>query len=226
VIVNPRTYSHYSNDLSAELLNDLIKFSNAPSMYQNTMIGIGHFLGNILNTKVSPLSKCLVASTAEDADFLAKGVTDSLANSHETFTAVFWNNHYSIPGGSVAPIVHKYLQAGFEDADSLIVVKSIISGSCVVRTNILALIERLNLNKIYIVAPIMHTESENALRSEFPPDIFNLFDFVYLAEDNEKDEFGEIKPGIGGQIYQLLGMQDQPVKTGFVPEVVKQLVGI
>ena len=224
--INTRTYSRYSTDVSVKLLNNLIKFSNEPSVYKEIVIGIGHFLGDILNDKISPLSKCLIASTAEDADFLAKGVIDSLAFNHDTFTAVFWNNHYSIDGGSVAPIVHKYLQSGFEDADSLIVVKSIISGSCVVRTNILSLIERLNVKKIYIVAPVMHIKSEDSLRSEFPSEIFNLFDFIYLAEDSEKDKFGEIKPGIGGQIYQLLGMLDQPVKTGFVPNIVKQLVGM
>ena len=225
--INTRAYSRYARDVSIKSLHNLLSFTKEPSKYQDTMIEIGHFLGEVLNQKIPSSSNCLVASTAEDADFLSKGVIDSLGHSHNTFAAVFWNNHYAIPaGGSIAPIVHKFLQPGFEEADTLVIVKSVISGSCVVRTNILALIERLNVKKIYVVAPVMYAEAEGTLRSEFPSEISDLFEFVYLAQDSDRDETGEVKPGIGGQIYQLLGMKDQPARTGFVPKLVKQLAAI
>jgi hypothetical protein len=224
--INNRAYSRYANEVAIEALNNLLRFTSAPSEYRETMTNIGHYLGEILDQQIPSSSKCLVASTAEDADFLSKGVIDALSCHHNTLAAVFWNNHYSIPGASVAPVVHKFLQPGFEAADSLVVVKSVISGSCVVRTNILALIERLNVKKIYIVAPVMHIKAEQALRSEFPDEVSKLFEFVYLAQDSVRDESGEVKPGIGGQIYQLLGMKDQPARTSFMPNLVKQLAAI
>ena len=72
----------------------------------------------------------------------------------------------------------------------------------------------------------MYAKAEDALRSEFPSEISDLFEFVYLAQDSVRDETGEVKPGIGGQIYQLLGMKDQPARTGFMPKLVKQLAAI
>lgn len=224
--IDKRTYSHYADDIAIKALNNLLTFASAPLKYQETMSYIGSYLGHILDKKIPSSSKCLVASTAEDADFLSKGVIEALSQQHNVFAAVFWNNHYAVPGSSVAPIVHKFFQPGFEKADSLIIVKSVISGSCVVRTNLLALIERLNIKNIYIVAPVMYIKSEQTLRSEFPDNISSLFEFIYLAQDAIRDDSGEVKPGIGGQIYQLLGMTDQPARTSFMPNLVKQLASI
>lgn len=221
--VEARNFSPYATDAARQALQNLLMHTNAPAKYQETMTKIGQYLGQALERQIPSSAKCLVASTAEDADFLSKGIIDVLANKHCTKAAVFWNNHYSIPGGSVAPVVHKFLQPGFEETNALIVVKSVISGSCVVRTNILELIERLRLDVIYIVSPVMHTKAEISLRSEFPRDISDKFQFVYFAIDSEKDATGEVKPGIGGQIYQLLGMNDQPAKTSFMPELVRKL---
>lgn len=222
-----RTYSSFANEVAINALNKLLSVTKLPLEYQATMKKLGLYLGETLNKTLPDGAKCLVASTAEDADFLSSGVIESLQPHHETLAAVFWNNHYSIQGGSVAPIVHKYLQPGYESVDCLVVVKSVISGSCVVRTNILALIEKLNASKIYIVAPVMHDKSEIALRSEFPDEISSKFEFIYLAKDTKKEaETGEVIPGIGGQIYQLLGMEQQPVNNGYMPSLVKKLIAL
>jgi len=218
-----RSLSPYATDAVQQALRDLLAYRNTPAKYQETMVTIGHYLGDELEGQLPSTAKCLVVSTAEDADFLSRGVIDSLAKKHTTKAAVFWNNHYPIPGGSIAPVVHKYLQPGFEESNVLVIVKSVISGSCVVRTNILELIERLDAETIYIVSPVMHSKSEEFLRKEFPDDIANKFKFICFAIDSEKDLGGEVKPGIGGQIYQLLGMKDQPVKTSFMPDLVKKL---
>ncbi|QBC43835.1 hypothetical protein [Iodobacter fluviatilis] len=226
--IDTRTYSRYADQVAKKALNALLDAASAPEAYRGAMVVLGRQLGDVLEREVSEESTCLVASTAEDADFLAHGVLETLQIKHKnTLTAVFWNNHYSIPGGSVAPIVHKFLQPGYEKADSLIIVKSVISGSCVVRTNILALIEKLiNIKHIYIVSPVMHSKSEQNLQEEFPEHISSLFKFIYFAKDSTKDADGEVKPGIGGQIYHLLGLSEQPAKSSFVPEVVKRLAGI
>lgn len=220
-----RTYSNFTNDIAKNALGKLLSVTSEPIEYQSTMKFLGQYLGNVLNEIMHDNAKCLVVSTAEDADYLASGVMESLNSKHETLAAVFWNNHYSIQGGSVAPIVHKYIQPGYELSNSLVVVKSIISGSCVVRTNILALIEKLDVEKIYIVAPVMHSKSECSLRDEFPEEISSKFEFVYLAQDKKREALtGEVIPGIGGEIYQLLGLGNQPVKTGYMPNLVKKLV--
>lgn len=224
--VDERAYSRFANEIAKNALRDLLSSTNAPAQYQSAMRVLGRCLGDVLNQVLPDQTKCLVASTAEDADYLSSGVLDSLQSKHETLAAIFWNNHYSISSGSVAPIVHKYVQPGYEGADSLVVVKSVISGSCVVRTNILALIEKLQVGKIYIVSPVIHINSEEALKSEFPDEISSKFEFIYFAKDARTDDSGEVIPGIGGQIYQLLGIGKQPAQTGYMPSLVRRLAAI
>jgi len=221
--VAKRAYSRFADQTAISALRDLLASTKAPAQYQSAMRFLGQRLGEELNGLLPNNAKCLVASTAEDADYLSSGVLEALQVKHNTHAAVFWNHHYSIHSGSVAPVVHKYLQPGFEEADSLVVVKSVISGSCVVRTNILALIEKLKVKTIYIVSPVMHEKAEEALSAEFPEEISSKFVFVYFAKDSKKDETGEVIPGIGGQIYQLLGIGKQPVQSGYIPSLVRRL---
>lgn len=220
-----RSYSTYAGELARKNLSLLLSSAKNPQVYQQAMTNLGQELGRFLAPSVPFGSKCLVVSTAEDADYLASGVRSSIIDSFDTKAVVFWNNHYALPTGvSVAPIVHRFMEKGYESADTLIVVKSVISGSCVVRTNILALIESVKAQRIYIVSPVMHTKSEENLRKEFPAEIADKFEFFYFAVDSAKDaSTGEVKPGIGGQIYQLLGMKDQPSKVSFMPALVKKL---
>ncbi|MCY1562230.1 hypothetical protein D9M68_995900 [compost metagenome] len=72
----------------------------------------------------------------------------------------------------------------------------------------------------------MHKNSEEALRSEFPDEVSSKFEFIYFAIDAKKDETGEVIPGIGGQIYQLLGIGKQPAHNGYMPALVKKLAAI
>lgn len=223
-MVNNRTYSHHADAFVKENLQALLASTKNPEKYKQTMRRLGVLLGSVVKKQITHEdARCLIVSTAEDADYLSNGVRDVLSESFNTATAVFWNNHYSSFNGSVAPIVHKYLQLGYEVSDTLVIVKSVISGSCVVRANILALIENINIQNIYIVSPVMHIYAADNLKKEFPPEIADKFVFVYFAQDAVRDEFGEVKPGIGGQIYNLLGLSDQPVKIDYMPELVKQL---
>lgn len=72
----------------------------------------------------------------------------------------------------------------------------------------------------------MYDGAEAALRAEFPPAISDLFAFVYFAVDYCRTQTGEVRPGIGGQVYQLLGLKDQPARTGFMPQLVKTLMAL
>ncbi len=168
-----------------------------------------------------------VMSTAEDADFLQKGVSSALKKHDvETKLAIFWNNHYQLGDGkgSVAPIIHKFLEAGYENIQNVIIVKSVISGSCVVRTNLLELLDEVeNAEKVFVVSPVMYKDAEKSLRKEFPDEIANKFNFISFRIDGERAADGEVIPGIGGQVYQLLGIGDQPALNGYMPDVVKEL---
>lgn len=206
-------------------LSALLEAKGSPVLYSDVMHRLGTILGDRLSAAIPATDRCLLASTAEDADFLTKGIYDSLSANHQTKAAVFWNNHYNVPGGSIAPVVHKFLEPGYQYANVLVIAKAVISGSCVVRTNILELIEDLDVKQIFIVSPVMHADSERLLKEEFPEEIANKFEFIVLAIDETKVK-GEVVPGIGGEIYGLLGLGDQPARTGYMPKLVKQLAAL
>lgn len=210
------------------LLNTLINEKTEPEQYGAAMFELGCVLGQQLQACLKSSSQIpLLVSTAEDADFLAAGVYSQLSgHGVHAKRVVFWNNHYQLEGTkmSVAPIVHSFFEQGYQQAKDMIVVKSILSGSCVVRTNILALIENVNPERIFILAPVMHKNAKAKLRAEFPEDVANKFEFLYFAEDKERLEDGEVVPGIGGQVYLRLGISEQPVKTGYIPKVIQELL--
>lgn len=223
-----RSLSSYTNDDAKKALDALLISGITPEDYQKSMYSLGLLLGEVVSQQIPSSAKCLVISTAEDADYLSHGVWEKLKNEHPTKAAVFWNNHYSLDNGSsVAPIVHKFLEPGYEKSNLLIIVKSVISGSCVVRTNLLEVIEQVRAKTIYIVSPVIHEKSEESLKGEFPLSISKKFKFIYFAKDNQKDnKTGEVIPGIGGEVYGKLGLVTQPVKISFMPELVKQLAHI
>ncbi|QFT86674.1 hypothetical protein FIU88_17145 [Halomonas sp. THAF12] len=223
-----RSYSDIAEPAARAALQDLLYASDSSDIqgYQTAMYTLGRLLGGALSQRKSLESAktVLVVSTAEDADFLTSGVMAALRDSHDVRYAVFWNNHSALSNSeSIAPVVNSYYQEGYEDADALVIVKSVISGSCVVKTNLLRLMsQNANLlQNVHVASPVMHVDAEDKLKSEFPISISEKFDFAYFALDHQKAG-REVYPGIGGQVYQLLGLKDQPAKTGYVPELIKR----
>ncbi len=47
------------------------------------------------------------------------------------------------------------------------------------------------------------------------------FQFIYLAEDNERTDEGEVVPGIGGMVYDRLGFNGQDDKNSYTPDLVR-----
>ena len=225
--MNERTYSNIANSLAKDHLQGLLDSKTDPMAYRVHMKELGKLLAESLVPKLEKSNNCLVISTAEDADFLQAGVESVLKlNLISIKLAVFWNNHYQLPSkDSVAPIVHKFIEPGFEHADNIIIVKSVMSGSCVVRTNLIAMLNQIkNAKQIFIVSPVVHKNSEESLSKEFPFEISSKFNFVYFAKDSRKDEkSGEVIPGIGGQVYELLGLAKQPALTNYMPKAVEKL---
>ena len=223
-----RKLTDYTTAAERSDLDILIKVGVSVSAYKAAMTRLGFSLGSIY--PVSEHWPVLLVSTSEDADFLTKGFMDALTQRQIPFKlAVFWNNHYQINGDSVAPITQKYLQDGWQYSHSVVLLKSVISGSCVVRTNLLALLAEIDvafLERILVAAPVMFTGGEARLKADFPSEIANKFEFLTFALDDERSPDGRVIPGIGGEIYGHLGLADQPARlpNGYMPDVVSRLV--
>ena len=93
--MNERTYSSIANSTAKEHLQGLLDSKKNPTLYREHMENLGKLLAESLVPQLGFSDKCLVISTAEDADFLQAGVETVLKkNNIHTKLAVFWNNHY------------------------------------------------------------------------------------------------------------------------------------
>jgi len=214
------------NHFIEELLEKLIDSSTDSHHYADTMYQLGVEFGHIILNEIKQASTITLACTVEDADYLAKGILDVLERqNNKVFLAVFWNkrfkagDEYSI---SVAPIIKEYHESGFNKTNILIILKSIIANSCVVRTNLTRLIEESSPEEILVVAPVLLKGAKENLEREFDQSISKRFRYLYFAEDDEKTKEGIVLPGIGGDVYKRLGFTGQEAKNRFTPSIVKE----
>lgn len=223
---NQRTFTAYATEDAKNHLNGLLTSTHDVASYREHMTALGKNLAYSVIPCLHTTDKILIVSTAEDADFLQQGLKLELQQNHfESRLAVFWNHHYQLSNqSSVAPIMHRFLETGYETSNTILIVKSIISGSCVIRTNLIDILDKIKtIENIFILAPVIHKDAENALKKAFPQDVADKFKFFYLAQDDIRTESGEVIPGIGGQIYRLLGLTNQPVLTSYIPQIVTHL---
>ena len=165
----------------------------------------------------------MLACASEDADWLARGVLKSLSQK-EVSLAVFWNERITLnafTGLEYSPIIKSYIEP-INKCRTLVVVKSIISTSCVVRTQLTRLINDIYPQEIYIVAPVMYKDAQANLKKEFPASISDKFNFLTFAIDTLKDKEKGIIPGIGGMVYPKLGLGDMHEKNKYIPDLVKE----
>jgi uracil phosphoribosyltransferase len=225
-MINPianRKYSDFVNLSIKEKLSLLADRDTNSTIYRDTMFQLGRFMGEELAKELSLDEKYCVVSTVEDADFLTKGVIEGLDKNLVTVSLVcFWNDRSTINGNNISPIYNKFIENGTEKTTSMIVVKSIMSGSCVVKTNITALFDSIQPKHIHVLAPVMHKDSKAKLEKEFPDSIGKKFSYLSLAIDEQKTESGEVIPGIGGSVYERLGFSGQAEKNTYIPKVVTE----
>jgi hypothetical protein len=207
------------------LLDRLVQNDTMPAEYRDIMYQLGRALGNVLHNQFNIDShKVCIACTVEDADFLGKGILDEMEKvSEKLFITVFWNKRfkpYEDNDISIAPILREFHDPGYTSANILIVLKSIISNACVVKTNLTRLIEQSTPDKIYIVAPVLLKDAPQKLEKEFPPEVAHKFEYLYFAEDTERTSEGMVVPGIGGDVYQRLGFDGQESKNRYTPDLV------
>ena len=227
-MISGRKYKYNGRSDINSYLNKLIAPSVTVQEYRDSMYCLGKYLAETLLDKLNPNETYCIASTAEDADFLSKGLIEVLRSRvKDVKIACFWNHHSQpVNGGeSTAPLLRKFIEQGAEATENLIVTKSVISGSCVVKTNLTALIEKMSPKAIFVVAPVIHKDATAKLAREFPLGISQKFNYEYFATDVERDpKTNEVIPGIGGNVYEHLGFKSQEQKNQHMPRLLNDML--
>ncbi len=198
------------------------------SKYRELMREIGsHLASGLLREGVGRLSNkniCIVC-TVEDADFLASGVLNGLerggVNPARIYLQCYWNEKIREKKLSLSPVVRQYAEPFDASNVTYVIVKSIISGACVVKTNLTRALSNASDADVYVAAPVLLEGAQKKLASEFPKSVANRFKYVWFATDYEK-RGDDVVPGIGGSVYERLGLGDEVSKNKHVPDIVKQ----
>lgn len=214
-----------ADPLAMTLVDELPNIKNSPTEYQHQMFEIGKHLADGMLPKLCADSYDIcVVCTVEDADFLARGLIERLESAGLTnriHLICLWNDKIREENISLSPVVREYKEAFDPRHTSFVIVKSIISGACVVKTNLTRAMSFAEPEKIFVAAPVMLIGAEKRLAREFPKEISEKFEFVHFAVDTEKD--GEnVIPGIGGSVYELLGFENSKAKNKYIPKLVKE----
>ena len=223
-----RSYSNFAGDSSlGRALVDKIADQNLDVIdYQKTMRQLGESLAVNLLPKIDKKSSedVFIVCTVEDADYLARGIIDQLQKNglgSRIKLMCLWNGKVRDEGISVSPILKQYKEQKRSDRVCFIIVKSIISGACVVKTNLTRAISDADPSQIFVVAPVLYQGAQQRLAEEFPKSISDRFEFFWFATDTQKQ--GEnVLPGIGGSVYERLGLGDERSKNKYIPELVKE----
>lgn len=221
-----RTYSAHADDVVRKLLQLLADRAPQPD-YRRAMTELGVALGRVVSAGLDAAASVLLVCTNDDADFLALGVLDVLQTRPGPVSlACFWNERKKIssdaaPPVDAAPIVRRYVEPT-GPVDAFVVVKSVISSACVVRTNVAELVHELRPSRIFVASPVMYSGAAAGLEAEFDPEIASKFAYVWFAQDDERKPDGEVVPGVGGSVYELLGVGDAQTKNRYSPELVRR----
>lgn len=119
-----------------------------------------------------------------------------------------WNEKIRNEGVSLSPVLRQYKEEQSSATASFIVVKSIIFGACVVKTNLTRAISSISPEQVFIFSPVLLNGTQERLSREFPIEISNKFQHAWLATNSEKSG-GNVVPSIGGSVYERLGLGDK-----------------
>lgn len=214
---------NHENELKVKhALTQLIKPNVDSAEYRMAFSELGSELGTVIVKGYPKLGNILLVCASEDADWLAKGLIDSLHR--DIGLAVLWSNRITVcqdPKVEVSEIDKSYVDMEGNTCDTMIVVKSIISTSCVVKSQLNYLVKRVNPQNIIIAAPVMFVSAKDSLMNEFPASVNSKFSFLTFAIDDVRDDNGVVLPGVGGMVYPKLGLGNQVEKNSYMPQIVK-----
>lgn len=210
------------------LVDELPTLKGNPEGYRESMRKLGlHLADSMLpHLKIQHAKDICVVCTVEDADFLARGLIEELESrdvGSRTRMICMWNERIKSEGVSISPVLRTYEESFDRDDSIFIIVKSIISGACVVKTNLTKAISSANPKRIFVASPVMLKDAEYRLSREFPEEIVKKFEFIHFATDSQTSDDGEeVFPGIGGSVYELLGFGDSKSKNKYIPNIVRE----
>lgn len=184
-----------------------------------------HELGRELARSIVPCLRSkqglMVVCTNEDADFLARGFVEYCsAQDCQLFFTCFWNQRVHSQGLKATTIVKSYVEP-CPSIKAVVVLKSIIATSCVVQRNLSELLDRHQPDQIFIAAPVLLAGAQQRLREAFPNQQGENFRFCWFAEDDQRLDNGDVVPGVGGSVYELLGVGSSVTKNRYIPDIVK-----
>lgn len=193
--------------------------------YREAFRTLGVELGKVLASeyRTALADQTMLVCAFEDADWLASGVESGFGKG-ELKKSIYWNSReviYTNEDGSKVEIspIEKAYEEPIDNCRLLVIVKSIISTSCVVKTQITRLIGKVIPDQIAILAPVMYRDGVPNLMREFPEEISSKFHFITFAVDDERKDI-EVISGIGGMVYPRLGLGDMETKNRYIPEMV------
>lgn len=207
-------------------LEKLADKSTGVEDYRDAFRILGVELGRVLARDLldANADEIMLVCASEDADWLATGVESGIGKG-SLRKSVYWSTRETVYKGEngerleISPIVKAY-EEPIEDCKWLVIVKSIISSSCVVKSQLTRLIGKTNPRRIAILAPVIYKDGVANLMREFPESITNKFEVKTFAVDEDRLDNGEVVPGIGGMVYARLGLVDEVAKNSYIPEMV------
>jgi len=220
-----RAFSQYASRHAKNELARLLASRGDVSSYRAAMLALGRQLGRVIARMIDHDERVLVGCGVEDADYVAKGVVESLEDhvgTRRVRFACFWNSRTRIGSVEQAPIVRQYIERHARSIPHIVMVKSIISTSCAVHTNLAQLLDRVTPRTIYIAAPVIHRDAPFNLKREFDDETARKLRYVYFAKDSTRDGNRMIVPGVGGSVYELLGLGNAAEKNSTVPSLVAE----
>ncbi len=189
----------------------------AVAPYRSAMRKLGASLAH--SVKLAS-KKTAVVTTPEDADYLTAGFLEALPDA-ATSVICYWTERSSLPEGDIATVVQQFVDPRMpKQVDTVVVLKSIISSGCIVRTNLEKFLANAKPRRIVIAAPVMLKGADVGLRRQFPKKVASLFEFVTFAVDDEKKD-NVVVPGVGGWVEERLGLKH--TRARFMPALVAHL---
>jgi hypothetical protein len=221
-----RNYSPHATAEVQEHLDALLRATTEPLAYRHVMQELGRDLGSVVARGLTKTDSALVVSTVEDADFLTRGFLESLfpkVGPANVSLTCFWNDRKTTGSQNIdiAPILRRYVEPFRAPVDVLVVLKSIISGACVVRTNLTEVFAAGRPKRVVVAAPVILKGAQERLAREFDPRLARSFEYVYFAEDTDKRPDGMVDPGVGGEVYGLLGFTKEE-KNRIRPDLIRE----
>lgn len=221
-----RTFTNINQHVN-ELLSALADKTTDITRYRQSFVELGEELGFLVRDELESVdaNEIMLACASEDADWLASGVMEGVGKG-DLPISVFWSTRTVVYQSECEKLeisaIEKSYEEPIEKCSVLIIVKSIINSSCVVKTQLTRLIGKIHPEKVFILAPVMYKDGKPNLLKEFPQDISSKFQFYTFAIDDECSDSGEVVPGVGGMVYPRLGLGDATSKNKYIPQLVQK----